>query len=269
MPSKSKRFVDMLLLKKLSTGWKIISKSAIGNDAQTRGERILFIVSNAHFNVDSSYPAGVSFSELVNAYSVFKKHGYTVDFVSPEGGAIPLSYINTSNPKHKAFIYDSDFMYAIKHTKAPAQIEPSRYRAVRYIGGSNAMYSIHDNKQIQAITMAIYEDFNGIVSSVCHGTAGLVNLKTKDGKFLVASKRITGYPKFFENHSRDYVKKFPFFIDEKISSRGGVFTYSEPDVAHVEVDGRIVTGQNYQSSAPVAEQMVQMLKQSKASTSVQ
>ena len=262
IPSKNVRFVDMFLLKKLDDGWKIISKSAQSGKSNNNGERILFVVSNAHFHGTSDLPAGASFSELVHAYDAFKSAGFTVDFVSPEGGAIPLAYINTSNAHHKKYLYDQTFMYALEHTKKPSDITPSRYRAVHYIGGSNAMYGVAENTEIQNITMEIYEKHNGIVSSVCHGTAGIVNLKTQDGRFLVAGKKISGYPDAFENTSRAYYKQFPFSIEGTIEKHGGTFIYGNRSKAHVEVDGRVVTGQNFQSSRPVAEKMIEMLKQS-------
>ena len=259
LPKKKKRYVDMFLLKKLSTGWKVVSKTATSETSTNNGSRILFIVSNAHFHGDSKLPTGVSFSEIVKAYDKFKLAGYTVDFVSPEGGAIPLAYINTSEAIHKQYLYNSDFMYAIEHTKMPSQIDPAQYQAVHYVGGGNAMYGVADNLEIQNITMKIYEEQNGIVSSVCHGTAGIVNLKTKDGKYLVAGKRISGYPDSYENQSRDYFKQFPFLIQKTIEKRGGQFLYSARNTSHVEVDGRIVTGQNHLSSALVAEKMIEIL----------
>ncbi|WP_340680693.1 nuclear transport factor 2 family protein [Paraglaciecola sp.] len=261
LPSKGKRYIDMFLLKKLSSGWKVMSKTATSEDSNTNAKRILFIVSNAHFHGNSKLPTGVSFSEIVKAYDTFKKAGYTVDFVSPEGGAIPLAYIDTSEEIHKKYLYNNDFMFAIKNTRTPSQIKASDYLAVHYVGGGNAMYGVADNEAIKNIAMAIYEEHNGIISSVCHGTAGIVNLKTKDGKYLVDGKRISGYPEAYENQSREYFKQFPFLIQKTIEQHGGSFFYSEMNTPHIEVDGRIVTGQNHLSSSLVAEKMVEMLGQ--------
>ncbi|NMP32782.1 peptidase [Thalassotalea sp. M1531] len=260
IPEKSMRYIDMFLLKNLSGNWKVVSKAATSQLAQRNGKRILFIVSNAHFHGNSTLPTGVSFSEIVKAYDTFKNAGYTVDFVSPKGGAIPLAYINTSEKIHKRYLYDSDFMHAIKHTKKPNQIDPANYLAVHYVGGGNAMYGVADNIEIQNITMTIYEEHSGIVSSVCHGTAGIVNLKTKDGDYLVSGKRISGYPDSYENQSRAYFKEFPFLIQKTIEKRGGQFLYSDRNTAHVEVDGRIVTGQNHLSSSLVAKKMIEVLQ---------
>lgn len=260
IPTKVKRFVDLFLLKKLESGWKIISKTAVAENSERNGERILFIVSNAHFHGDSKLPAGVSFGEIVKAYDTFTEAGYTVDFMSPEGGAIPLSYVNTSVPVHKKYLYNSDFMYAIGNTKTPEEITPSNYKAVHYVGGTNAMYGVAENKRIQQISMEIFEQHGGIISSVCHGTAGIVNLKLKNGDYLVKGRRISGYPESFENQSKAYFKEFPFLIQQTIEQRGGDFFHSERNVDHVEVDGRIVTGQNHLSSSLVAKKMVELLQ---------
>lgn len=258
-PAKKIRYTDFFLLKKLNNNWQIISKTASSEPAINHGDRILFIVSNAHFHGELNKAAGASFSEIVNAYHTFKQAGYTVDFVSPKGGAIPLAYINTSNDLDKKYLYNSDFMYALEHTRSPEQVKPKHYKAVHYIGGSSAMYGVADNKEIQAISMEIYEKHNGIISSVCHGTAGIAHLKTSDGKYLVAGKRISGYPDAYENQSAAYFDEFPFRIQQTIEQRSGVFKYSARNTAHVEVDGRVITGQNYLSSAPVAEKIIELL----------
>jgi putative intracellular protease/amidase len=259
-PSSKTRYIDMFLLKKLDGSWKIISKTATSTMDKKSEKRILFIVSSAHFHGDSELPAGVSFSEIIVAYDKFISAGYSVDFVSPKGGAIPLSYINTSLPEHKAYLYDPDFMYAISHTQSPEQIEPSLYSAVQYIGGSNAMYGVANNKAIQRIAMAVYEQHKGVISSVCHGTAGIAFLKTQSGEYLVKGRRITGYPDNFENQSKAYFQEFPFLIKATIENHGGKFSHAARNKAHVEVDGRIVTGQNHLSSAEVAKHIIEIIE---------
>jgi putative intracellular protease/amidase len=261
MPKNNVRFVDLFILKKLASGWKIMSKTATKSESNAHGKRILFIVSNAHFYGDSNIKAGSSFSEIVNAYDEFKRAGYTVDFVSPKGGAIPLAYINTSQPLHKSYLYNSDFMYALGHTKTPTEVVPANYRAVHYIGGSNAIFGVAENKAIQNISMEIYEKHNGIISAVCHGTAGIVNLTTKDGQYLVSGKVVSGYPEAYENQSAAYFKQFPFLIQKTIEQRNGTFKVSPRNTAHVEVDGRLVTGQNHLSSRPVAAKIIELLEQ--------
>lgn len=263
IPAKNTRYIDMFLLKKINNEWKIISKSADSQKSNANSNRILFIVSNAHYYGESKLPTGNSYSEIVNAYDTFKKAGYTVDFVSPKGGSIPLAYINTTDSLQKTYLYNADFMYALKNTKNPNQINPNQYKAVHYIGGGSAMFGVPENNAIQKIVMTIYEEKNGIISSVCHGTAGIVHLKTKDGKFLVAGKTINGYPDAFEREGAEYLKQFPFFITKTIEEHGGIFKYSPRNSVHVEVDGNLITGQNYLSSKTVALKIIENLENHK------
>lgn len=263
IPGKKMEFIDLFLLKKIQGEWKIISKSASSLGSNKSGQQILFIVSNAHYYGKSTIATGNSFAEIVNAYNTFKISGYTVDFVSPEGGSIPLAYINTSDTLQKQYLFDPDFMYAIKNTKKPEEIDSKNYKAVYYVGGGSAMYNVPDNKQIQTIALKVYEENKGIISSVCHGTAGIVNLKTIDGKYLVAGKKISGYPDSFEKQDGEYFRHFPFLIQKTIEERGGTFKFSKGNVSHIETDGRIVTGQNFQSSSDVALKIIELINEGK------
>ncbi|OXB22941.1 peptidase [Flavobacterium tructae] len=260
---KKQEFMDMFLLKKIQGEWRIISKAASSKATNKSGKRILFIVSNAHYYGNSTISTGNSFAEIVNAYDTFIHAGYTVDFVSPKGGSIPLAYINTSDNLQKQYLYDQDFMYAIKHTVSPKEIDYKNYKAVHYIGGGSAMYDVPESLDIQRIAMQVYEDNNGIISSVCHGTAGIVNLKTRNGKFLVDGKRISGYPDSFEKQDGEYFKHFPFLIQKTIEDRGGDFKFSKRNESYVEQDDRIVTGQNFQSSNGVALKIIEWMEKNK------
>lgn len=260
IPEKKQEFMDMFLLKKIQGQWKIISKTASMISSNKTGKRILFIVSNAHYYGDSKITTGNSFAEIVNAYDTFTNKGYIVDFVSPEGGSIPLAYINTSDALQKQYLYNPDFMYAISHTLQPREINSELYKAVHYIGGGSAMYGVPENDEIQKIALTVYQDNKGILSSVCHGTAGIVHLKTKEGKYVVAGRRISGYPDSFEKQDGAYFKHFPFLIQKTIEERGGKFKFSERNVSYVEVDDRIITGQNFQSSKDVALKIIEQIE---------
>jgi len=262
-----KQYIDQFLLKRFDDQWLIVSKTATQIESEKNknqlklaaGKRVLFIASSADFHGDSKLATGTSFSELVHAYDVFIKAGYQVDFVTPKGGQLPLAYINTSDPMHRKYIYDRDFMYALANTAKPEQIDASQYLAVHYVGGGNAMYQVAENKALQEISMQVYEQNQGIVSSVCHGTAGIVNLKLSNGEYLVSGKTISGYPIAFEKTDAAYYQEFPFEIETLIKQRGGAFKYGERNQSYVEIDGRVITGTNFQSSKAVAEVMVEMM----------
>ena len=105
------------------------------------------------------------------------------------------------------------------------------------------MFGVPENEAIQKIAMIVYEEQQGIVAAVCHGSAGLVNLKTKDGKYLVDGKKVNGFPDLFENMDADYYKTFPFSIEKMLAKRGGDFQYSKEGWdGFALADGRLITG---------------------------
>ncbi|MDC8006383.1 type 1 glutamine amidotransferase domain-containing protein [Aureisphaera galaxeae] len=221
---------------------------------------ILFVVSNQHTYGDTTMNASNHFSEIVLAYDVFAKHGYTVDFVSPMGGAVPIGYIATSDSIQKRYLYDNNFMNLLKRTKSPSEINAEDYEVIYYCGGGAAMFGVPENENIQAIAKEIY-DANGIISAICHGTAGIVNLKDDEGAPLYKNRKINGYPDLFENKEARYYQTFPFSIEEAIREKGGDFVYSEKrrDSFYI-VDGRFMTGQDPSSSFVLATKIVEAIE---------
>ena len=260
IPNRKWRFIDLFLLKKFTNEWKIISKTATRESSIETGNKILFVVSNTDYYLGTDIPTGNSFDEIMLAYEMFTDAGFNVDIISPEGGAIPLKYLNTSEKKKKEYLYDGDFMYALKNTKKPTQVCSSDYKAIYYVGGGSAMFNVPKNKEIQKIAMDIYESQNGVISAVCHGTAGIVFLKKSNGEYVVKNKRVNGFPEDHEKKDRAYFKSFPFLIRETIEKHGGNFFYSSsPLDAHVEVDGRLVTGQNPASVPQLVKEVIKII----------
>lgn len=221
---------------------------------------ILFVTSNQDYYGNTKINTSNHFEEIVVPYDIFTKSGYIVDFVSPKGGAVPVGYINTSDSLLKQYLYDGWFMDKLEHTMNPAEIMAENYDAIFYSGGGAAMYGVPEDENIQKIAIGIYNR-NGVISTICHGTAGIAFLKNENGKPLYAGKKITGYPDHLEKKEKEYYKAFPFSIDQAIKNNEGKFVYSEKgyDGFYV-VDGRFVTGQDPSSAANVAREVVTLLK---------
>ena len=114
-------------------------------------------------------------------------------------------------------------------------------------------------QDLQNAATGIYEA-GGIVSPVCHGPAGLVNIKLSDGKHLIEGKTVTG----FTNDEEDAVQKtevMPFALESVLIDRGAKFTRVKNWGANVEVSDRVVTGQNPASAEPTAQAIIGLLEQ--------
>lgn len=261
IPQQGVRYVDVFLLKKIAGSWKIVSKSAHREDAARQMRKVLLVVSNVHQFPGTTINAGNNFPELAYTYDAFRKAGYGVDFVSPEGGAVPLEMIVTSDELIKKHLYDSDFMWALAHTKPVSEIKAQEYAGIAFLGGGAAIFGIPDNKPLQELALRIYEQQGGVIAAICQGTEGIKNLKLRDGKFLIQGKVLTSFPDAFINKASPIYKAYPFSAEDSIKRHGGIFRHGANGKGHVEVDGRLVTGMNWESSVGVAESMIRLLEQ--------
>jgi putative intracellular protease/amidase len=261
IPQQGLRYVDVFLLKKISGDWKIVSKSAHREQAARHARKVLLVVSNVHQYPGTNINAGNNFPEIAYTYDAFRKAGYAVDFVSPEGGAIPLEMIVTSDELLKKHLYDSDFMWALAHTKPVSEVRADEYAGIAFVGGGAAIVGVPENKPLQDIALRIYEQQGGVIAAICHGTEGIKNLKLGDGSFLIQGKVLTSFPDAFLNKESAIYKAYPFSAEGSIKRHGGIFRHGANGKSHVEVDGRLVTGMNWESSVGVAESMIRLLEQ--------
>ncbi len=221
--------------------------------------KILIVTSNQDTYGNTDFNAANHFEEIVAAYHVFVKAGLQVDFISPKGGAIPIGYLKTSDSIQKHYLYDSTLMGKLKNTLTPAQVSKIGYSAIYFSGGGAAMFGVPENEEIQEITKTIFKK-GGIVSAVCHGTAGIAKLKSDTGDYLFKGKQITGYPDAFERKDAPYYKTFPFSIEQIVNDNGATFQYSKKgwDGFYV-IDGRLITGQDPTATAIVAKEVVKQI----------
>jgi putative intracellular protease/amidase len=259
MPKQGVRYVDVFLLKKISGSWKIVSKSASREDAPKHARKVLMVVSNADQYPGTKINTGNNFPELAYTWNVFREAGYTVDFVSPDGGAVPLEMINTSDEMLKRHLYDSDFMWALAHTRPVSGVAAADYAGILFAGGGAAIVGVPENKALQELALRIYEQQGGVLAAICQGTEGLTNLKLRDGTFLIQGRTLTSFPDAFLNKESPIFKAYPFSVEGSIKRRGGKFVHGENGKGHTEVDGRLVTGMNWESSVAVAEAMIRLL----------
>lgn len=253
-------YTDYFLLLKYQGSWKIIQKSFTWKEVPKDSKKILFVTSNQHTYGNTNLNTANHFEEIAVAYDIFKRNGYTVDFVSPDGGAIPLGYIKTSDSVQKEHLYDPAFMTLLKNTSRPEQVDPDDYKAVYFSGGGSAMFGVAENKGIQHIAARVHEN-GGVISAVCHGTAGIAHLKDRDGKSIFLNKKVTGFPDMFEDTKADYYKTFPFSIDKEISKNGGTFVYSTKFGGDFHIaDGKIITGQDPSATASVAQKVINTIQ---------
>lgn len=215
----------------------------------------------------STYPektnkTGLWLSDLTHFYTVLLKKRILIDFVSPKGGLIPIDErsLEVNDEENHRLLNDTNFRDKLTHSLQPSEIDPKDYRIIYFPGGHGAMWDLPENAEIQAITQAIYER-RGMVTAVGHGLAGLLHVKLANGDLLIKDKYLTGFTNMEETLA-SLVSETPFYLEDKLKEQGAVFTKSIlPFVQFIEVDERLITGQNPASSRKVAQKVVEEISE--------
>ncbi|MGQ7462729.1 type 1 glutamine amidotransferase domain-containing protein [Streptococcus suis] len=222
-------------------------------------KKILVVLTNVSQYKNDEEKTGLWLAEATEFVDEVTKSGFEVDYVSPKGGSVPIDPRSLKNiyvSKEDLQLSESaDFKErALLHSLKPEDVQPEDYIAIYYTGGHGVIWDFPDNKELQEIANSIYEQ-GGYISSVCHGVAGLLNIRARDGRYLIEGKKITGFTKWEEILSGK-LKKVPFITETEVKKRGADFQKKLPFTSFSLQDGRFVTGQNPMSGRAVAKRLL-------------
>lgn len=262
----SLRWLMAIVATLFAVGYVHASDAASKVGGQQLSGKVLVVLTNHSKYPTRSDKTGLWLTELTHFYDAAQEAGLKMDFVSPEGGEVPLDdrslkslYMDDSARAHLA---DPAFMTRLKTTLAPNAVEPANYRAIYFAGGHGTMWDFPNNKTLKSITEQIYRQ-GGIVSAVCHGVAGLLPLQDENGKPLIAGRTVTGFSKM-EEYLSGIKSQVPFMLQDELVSRGANYKKALiPFTSYVVTDDRIITGQNPQSSKEIAEAVVKRMREMK------
>lgn len=219
--------------------------------------RVLMVLTSHDRLGDSGRSTGFHVGEAAHPYAVLRAAGIDVDFASPRGGAAPADSADRSDPLQAAFLDDPAVQAQLADTQPAEAVDPARYDAVLFVGGHGTMWDFPGNAALAATARAVYES-GGAIAAVCHGPSALVDLTLSDGSLLVAGKTVAGFTDA-EEEAVGLTEVVPFLLASTLRERGANHVGAGLWEPHVEVDGRLVTGQNPASARPLAEALVRVL----------
>src|ERR1700712_3757099 len=155
-------------------------------------KKILFVVTS--HDRKGSKPSGFYLSEVTHPHQVLSDGGYEIDFVSPKGGKAPIDpdSMDLTDGANADFWNDSKLRAAIENTKTPSDVKADDYAGIFFAGGHGAMWDLPNDQAIAALTASIFEH-GGVVAAVCHGPAGIVNVKLANGDYLVKDMYVAAF----------------------------------------------------------------------------
>jgi putative intracellular protease/amidase len=223
----------------------------------------ILIVLTSHDQLgDTGEKTGFWLEEFATPYYVLKDAGAAITLASPKGGQPPLDpksdLPENQTEATKRFRADKAAQAALANTKELADVSANDFDAVFYPGGHGPLWDLSDN----ATSIALIEAFvraDKPVAAVCHAPAAFVNVRGKDGKYLVRGKRVTGFTNA-EEQAVGLTEVVPFLLEDRLKERGGVYSKGANWAPYAQVDGKLVTGQNPASSGPAAKALLNLLR---------
>ena len=220
-------------------------------------KRILMAVTSHDKKGDAGGPTGAYVSEMAHPYAVFSAAGFTVDLVSTRGGKVPLDGLDEHDATIDAFLVNPTVRQQLQESPASSTVDPTRYDAIFFAGGHGAMWDFPDASAFSDAAARIYEA-GGVVGAVCHGPAGLVNVRLSNGTPLVAGKKVSAFTNE-EERAVKLDKVVPFLLQTRLTELGAEHEAAPNWQAKVVTSERLVTGQNPASASGVAQAMVSLL----------
>jgi putative intracellular protease/amidase len=217
-------------------------------------KQILMVITSAN-QIREGKPTGLWLEEFAIPYLAFKEAGLEVTVVSIKGGEAP---IDPRSMEDKAKVRQWSKVISILKATAPlAKVDSTKYDAIFLPGGHGAMFDLPADNNLKGL-LDQFAKANKVIAAVCHGPAGFVGAKKADGSPLVAGLTVTAFTDA-EEKALHLDKEMPFLLETRLREERANFIEGEKWGAHVEVDGRMVTGQNPASSEGVARAVIKLL----------
>ena len=179
------------------------------------------------------------------------------------GGAVPIDAGSLAEPffapDAKAFMHDAKAFGALSHSVKVDASMAGQYDAVCLCGGHGTCVDFYGPSAaaLKAVVEGTYAA-GKVVGAVCHGPIGLIECTKPDGTPLVAGLCVTAFSDA-EEAAVGQTDNVPFLLEAKFKALGGLYQPGADWHANVAVAGKLVTGQNPQSSDACAAAVVKLL----------
>lgn len=224
--------------------------------------KILIIVTSTGIFANGKLPTGLWLSEFTHIYHSAKESGYDITVANPKGGYTPIDPESLKpillDEMSKKYWEKPEFKDMLNDANSLDDVLQQQFDCVYLAGGHGAMYDFPDNAALKAIIKKQYES-GKMVSAICHGVSGLLNVRLSNGEYMIKGKKLTGFSWFEESLARRK-EEVPFDLESLLKERGADYEKAlVPMTSKVVVDNKLITGQNPFSSKEMAKVVMRQL----------
>ncbi|MBC7846354.1 MAG: type 1 glutamine amidotransferase domain-containing protein [Flavobacterium sp.] len=245
------------IIKSLFVGFFAIASLATYAQKEQK-TKVLFVLTSHNKLGDTGEATGSWIEEFATPYYYFLDKGIEVVIATPKGGQAPIDPKSNDpsfqTPATKRFYADKNAQKALATTVKITAVNQKSFKAVFYPGGHGPMWDLATDKNSIKLIQDFYHN-NKPIAFVCHAPAALVNVKDKDGKYLIDGKKVTGFSNT-EEEAVQLTKVVPFLLEDQLIANGAKYSKGADWSSYVVEDGLLLSGQNPQSSEEVATKLL-------------
>ena len=161
-------------------------------------------------------------SELTHFVDVVQKAGYEVVVASPLGGKIPLdesSVIpkNMQDPANARFMKNQKLKASLENSVKVSEVNVTDFESIYLSGGHGTIWDFRQSSDLQK-KLTEFHNAGKTLSGVCHGVAGYIDTKDKNGNLIVKGKKITGFSNF-EDGMAGTKKRMPVLLETELKKK--------------------------------------------------
>jgi putative intracellular protease/amidase len=215
----------------------------------------ILIIVTSFSEISPGEPTGLWLEEFVVPFIEFKNEGLEISVASVKGGKAPVDPRSKPTPEQREAW--SEAIDSLNRTVPVASINPADYDAVFMPGGHGTMFDFPASVDLNNL-LKDFAQQDKVIAAMCHGPASLVGVTLEDGSSLVSGKTVTSFTNE-EESAAGFADKMPFLLESRLRELGAKFVEKPNWSDHVQVDGKLITGQNPQSSKSTARVVIDAL----------
>ncbi|MCA0449820.1 MAG: type 1 glutamine amidotransferase domain-containing protein [Proteobacteria bacterium] len=216
--------------------------------------KILFVLTSHDRMLDGT-PTGLWLEEHAVPYTAFTKAGHQVTVASMAGGKVPVD--PKSDPSPAQAIEWRDAIAKLADTPAFDTLDTETFDAVHLPGGHGTVFDMPYNRKLHDLLFR-FDATNRLIAAVCHAPAVFAGMRREDGTPFVAGRHVAAFTDA-EERAVGAADKVPFLLETRLKELGAIHHAAADWTPNVFRHGRLITGQNPQSSASVAAEILSLI----------
>ncbi len=224
---------------------------------QLPGGKALIVTTSHNQMGEGGKKTGVFASEMTAPYYEFQAGGVRVDLASIRGGPIPIDPLSfkwyLKSPYDRRFLKDPEFRQKTERSLKIDSLDFTAYDIIFLAGGWGAAYDLGTSEVLGRKLSEAYAA-GKVIGAVCHGPLGFLLARDEKGNPLVKGRRLTAVT---DKQIRELrITQTPLHPERELRAAGALFesatAFRDFFAHHVVIDGRLITGQNQNAGAEVA-----------------